>query len=1308
MNYPLSPLQQAMLLASVGAASRDLYIVQTVFEWNERIRVSEFEKAWGIIAGRHEILRSTFHWRDTPAPYQRVQQSFDLRVDFHASAGAQPEEKKAALESFLAQDRQSGFSLSDAPPWRVSVLQFADGNTTAVWTFHHLLLDGRSHILLIREMLAIYDSLLTGSADKSTEEIPQSAHVDWLAKQDFSPCRDFWLDYLDQEKVATAIPISSDDVCSAAGHSSHDLWLGHELTHDIKAFAKTEGVSAGNLVQTAWALLLGWLAGENDVTFGAVRACRKSGLPDGGKVIGLVINTLPLRVQWSPESPLRSILRSIAQDWRRFRAYEHTPLQQICKWISLPVNRDLFTTAVSFSADYLPRAVHGDSPGRRNRNVWVRQTVPYCAIDGGFDGDDFHLTISSPNHLVEPSLAGRLPQYVRNALAALVRHPETRAGDLCLLGPGERHRISRIFNTRFEPTPAVHWMQLVSAHAKRLGESVAGESPAGSLSWRQLEEQSNRLARCLLQRGVKRSDLIAVFLPRSPQFIWVCLGIMKAGAAYLPVDIQWPAQRIENVLKDALVKSLVSSRDLIDKIPEPFSRDTIFDAEIATYASDSLDYPAPANGEQLAYVIYTSGSTGLPKGVEIKQAGLQNLIDEMTSRFALNPADRASFISNTAFDASVHEVWPALTAGASVHIPDPLICADPSAMLHWLADTGITFTFLSTVMAEGVLQLNGVVRRGEHKLALRFLLTGGDKLRHVPAQEYSFQLINEYGPTESSVVATTHKVIAGVDAHRNIPIGKPIRGVRAYVVSRLLQLLPSGVPGELLLGGHSLARGYRGQPEMTAAKFIPNPFSEEPATTLYRTGDLVCWSQDGEIQFLGRIDSQVKLRGFRIELGEIESCLLQHSAVAQAVVFMTKSAAQPRILAAVVAKPTAARTGLGEELSAHLRKLMPEYMIPAGYIWREDLPLNTSGKYDRNAIAVLAVQERNDGGSSVDHKIISEAEAKMLAIWEQVLGVSQVKSTDHFLDLGATSLSIIQLICAIESGFGKTVPAAALMSDPRPGDLLELMEGVVPPESQLIVPLKKSGSKPPLFLIPGAGGGVHWFRELAAAMDQDRPMLGLELLSLSAAVQQNFSVVGAAEEIVRTLLPLRDSEPYELSGYSGGGLIALEVAAQLQRRGRLVGAVILIETYPADHLGDTSAKMFRWVRNWLSLPNDKRWGTLLHKVNWYSRQKLRPQAQHSTSRELNAMKERHIQAFISSSVPSYRGKVVIVSAEERPLSVAPDAWNEWERALDTKFEVYRVPGDHYTILNSVNAGPLARRLSQVTNEAEANELTAAR
>ncbi|HEY7820543.1 MAG TPA: amino acid adenylation domain-containing protein, partial [Vicinamibacteria bacterium] len=636
--------------------------------------------------------------------------------------------------------------------------------------------------------------------------------------------------------------------------------------------------------------------------------------------------------------------------------------------------------------------------------------------------------------LFDDTTARRMAAHFRSLVENIVADPEASVSELSLMSAAERHEVLVEWNaTKVEALAAGSVLQWFETQAETRADALAIASGERHLSYGELNRRARRLSRRLLDAGIHLEGKAGIALPPSPEMVIAVLATFKAGGAYVPLDPESPEERLSFAVRDARLRTLVAERPFVEKL-------SVYGKPVVTFDGLGVDDGCivpdrTVDPENLAYVIYTSGSTGRPKGVEVRQAGLSNLVLWHRAEYDVSPRDRATQVADPVFDASVWEVWPYLTAGASLHIAPETVRSSPSHLMEWLAAEAITLSFLSTPLAESVLE-----ESWPRALALRAVLTGGDKLHRGPRRVLPFRLVNHYGPTENTVVTSSGAVPSYHESALPPSIGRPLSRVSVYLSSRELTPSPIGIPGELLVGGASLARGYLDRPALTAEKFIPDFFGE-PGQRLYRTGDLARWLADGNIEFLGRIDHQVKVRGHRIELGEIESALREHVRVHEAAVTSFERAPGDTSLAAYVVLDEPGEGDDGSESAgiAEIRRFLggkiPDYMIPARFTVMDRLPRTPSGKVDRKLLPV-PVRTR----ARVDNAFVAPGtavEARLAELWSEVLGVERVGVTDNFFELGGHSLLATQLVSRVRGAFEVELPLSELFRAPTIASLAE-------------------------------------------------------------------------------------------------------------------------------------------------------------------------------------------------------------------------------------------------------------------------------
>jgi amino acid adenylation domain-containing protein len=623
----------------------------------------------------------------------------------------------------------------------------------------------------------------------------------------------------------------------------------------------------------------------------------------------------------------------------------------------------------------------------------------------------------------------RLITHYQNLLTAIVSDPRQRISEVSLLSDQEQQQLVNEWNNTAVEYPMRYVAEEFGVQAEGRAEAVAVEDERQRWSYGELERRSNQLAQYLRRLGIGLESRVGLLLPRSCEFVEAALAVMKAGGVYVPLDPQHPAERIRFMLGDVGASVVLTEEGLAKVVVGSEAKVVLLDRDDSEIrAATGMPLKLEVARENLAYIIYTSGSTGKPKGVGVTHGGLMNLVAWHQESYGVGYGDRASQVAGQSFDASVWEIWPYLTAGASLHIaPGPAVTV-PGLMVKWLMEKEISIAFLPTPLAEAVLE-----EKWPEKSGLRYLLTGGDRLHGRGPRNKGFELVNHYGPTENSVVATSGKVKAE-ESGRRPPIGRPIANTEVYVLDERQQRVPVGVGGELYLSGDGLARGYWQQAALTAGKFVPNPFSKRPGGRMYRTGDLGRYLRNGELEFLGRRDSQVKLRGYRIELGELEARLREHEEVREAVVELHQAEGEEARLVAYVVLTEEGGEESVEKLRSYLREHLPDYMVPSAFVRLEQLPLTPNGKIDRATLPEIVDKAEVERGFVAPRNKEEEIVAN---IWAEVLGLSKVGVKDNFFDLGGHSLLATRIVARVSSALQVEIPLDSLF---RRGTVTSLVE----------------------------------------------------------------------------------------------------------------------------------------------------------------------------------------------------------------------------------------------------------------------------
>jgi amino acid adenylation domain-containing protein/non-ribosomal peptide synthase protein (TIGR01720 family)/FkbM family methyltransferase len=1016
--YPLTPLQEGIFFHSRLAPGTGVYVGQLTCTLPADLDFRRLRQAWERLVERHGVLRTAFLWEGLEEPRQAVRRSCALPWEELDWRGLPEDEQQRRFEALRHRDRHAPLRLDEAPLMRFSLIRL-DHEPGFIWTFHHLLMDGWSLPLLIQELAAIYTALEEGREPALPPAWPFSDYVAWLRRQDPSRLEPFWREELAGFTAPTSFSIVHPvESAGDSGYAEHRIRVSRELTTQLKALAARHKLTLQTLTLGAWALLVSRYSGDEDVVFGSVVSGRPAALPGVEAMVGIFINTLPVRARVDGEEPLVAWLQRLQERQLARQEVEHSPLARIQRWSEIPAGSPLFETLYAFQ-NY-PNPGEGDSGRLRVGDVQSVEHTNYPITLVLTAVDRISLLLTSDRARVDGDAAQRLLQHLTTLLSSIAEGPQSRLGELSWLGEAERHQLLQEWSdtaARFESEATLHG--LFAEQASLHPGSVAVEQDGQSLTWGELRQRAGRLARRLVARGLRPEEPVAVLADRSPDLICALLGILEAGGAYLPLDPADPPERLTWMLRDAGASLLVAREAPPFELPAEVHR-ILLDAAGAEVAP-AVDLPqVPATS--LAYIMYTSGSTGRPKGVGVTHRNVVRLV-RGTEYADLGPDQTWLQAAPVSFDASTLEIWaPLLNGGRLVLYPGRLSSLDHLARV--VEAHGVTSAWLTAGLFHEMVDhcLDGL-------RPLSQLLVGGDVVssehaRCVLERHPGLTLIDGYGPTEGTTFTCCHRLTAPPRAGKSVPIGRPIGNTRVYVLDERLSPVPVGVEGELYAGGEGLARGYVNRPDLTAERFVPAPFG--PAgERLYRTGDRVRLGADGTLEFRGRVDRQIKLRGFRIELGEIEAALVASPGVSEAVVTVdgSRSAGNPgdrRLVAYVVGDVEVA------ELRRSLRERLPDFMVPAAFVKLAALPLTANGKVDRKALPA----PDQPGGEEAAAAPRTPVEEILAGIWIEILGLERVGADSDFFDLGGHSLLATQVMSRLRETFGVEMPLRELFENP--------------------------------------------------------------------------------------------------------------------------------------------------------------------------------------------------------------------------------------------------------------------------------------
>ncbi len=1024
--YRATPFQQGMLFNRVLAKNTGVDIEQIVFDMREDLDVPAFKSAWKRIMERHEVFRSSFHWEELEEPIVKVQAQVPLPFAYHDWRKLPPTEQEAQLDCLMQTERCLGFDLAAAPLMRLTLCQLESRRFQMIWTFEHLLLDGRSFTLVIKEVFRIYESLRNGHEQELTAVRPYRDYVEWLEDQNFSKAETYWRSLLKGFTAPT--PIVADQprlIAGSAGYGEHFGQLSVRQTQELKDLATAKGITLNTLVQGAWALLLSRHSGEEDIVFGATRAGRKSTIAGAESMVGLFINTTPVRLRVRPEMSLIQWLQEVREQQFQIRNYERTPLRMIQEWSQVPKGTLLFDSLVVFERSSLNAVLRAEGGAWLNRHFRVIDQTNYPVTLFAYGEPALLLKLSHDEGRMGKDEAARISSHLETLLSGMPANLEKKLGDIYMLPAAEREQVLVEWNHTEKPYPAASCLhEVIAAQSRKTPKATALVCGDRELSYQQVYAYANRVADRLQKLGVGPEVLVGVCMDVSVETVAVLLGVLKAGGAYVPLDPDYPKERLVFMLQDSQAAVLLTQSKYADAFADAKTTLVCLDEGSGHWSLEReeplINPPSKAVSDNLAYVLYTSGSTGQPKGVMVTHRNILNFFAGMDERLGTEPGVWLA-VTTISFDISVLELFWTLARGFKVVLQRRGVNL-VGEMAQQIRRHGVTHLQCTPSMAEMF------VREPEAREALcslQQLLLGGEALSPELVRNLDIpgKLLNMYGPTETTVWSTTCEVDKKA---KQISIGRPIANTEVYILDKNLQPTGIGVPGELFIGGAGVARGYWRRDELTQEKFVPHPFRHQPGARLYKTGDRARFLGDGTIQYIGRLDQQVKVRGFRIELGEIEATLRQHADISEVVADLKgTTASNIRLTAYIVPvkKPGPDLAGMRE----WLRRRLPEHMVPSNFVLLDKLPHTPNGKIDRQALLALEVESRASEGSIPPR---SDIEARLAEIWCRVLDLQQIGIHDNFFECGGHSLLAMKATAEVRANLDKKASLVQLYQHP--------------------------------------------------------------------------------------------------------------------------------------------------------------------------------------------------------------------------------------------------------------------------------------
>lgn len=1019
--YPLTSMQEGMLFHILKGEVNNAYFGQSIFELKGKIDVVKFEESIREVARRHEIFRTRIIYQKLEKPVQVVLKETAITIIYKQFLEAKTEQEKVLeAERYINCDRQNEFNLSNESLIRFSLLELSEAHYILLWSFNHIILDGWCIGVLAKDLFNIYFSKVNHAPLKLESIVPYKNYIDWVARQDKEEALAYWKRYLQNYEEVTTLPMQN-----SSDSYKHSEWLSvieGGLYDKLVEVTKYTRVTMNILFQAVWGILLQRYNYTEDAVFGAVVSGRPTQLKGVERMIGLLINTLPVRVKCSGDMKVSELINSLQQEYFESEKYAYTSLVDIQKETGL--GNQLITHIIAYENYPIESALKSlakDSLNIEQKGLFEQTSYDFFIDVTQTNKLEIHFVYNENKYSLK--WIKQVAAQIRQVMEQIVCNVDILIKDLKVLTSTGKDAILYNFNhTKVEAGLEKSVVEIFKQTADVYRNKVAITYGQQKLTYKDLDEKSDQLAAVLIKKGVRAGEVVGLLADRSIEMIIGVVAILKAGGAYLPIDPKYPQNRKEYMLEDANVHFVLTMSD--SKEHEMLDRQVIYLNDEAVYTHGYETKEVKQDGDALAYIMYTSGTTNKPKGVMIPHKGITRLVKN-TGFITFQEDDQILQTGSVVFDASTFEIWSVLLNGMQLHLVDQDILLNAKRLKQVLLEEEITILWLTAALFNQLVE-EDIEMFGK----LRYLLVGGDVLscKHINSvlERYpNINIINGYGPTENTTFSTTFKI--DKKYVQSIPIGKPITNSTAYIVDQYGNLQDLLMPGELWVGGAGVAQGYLNSKELTDKKFIQSPFNGRER--LYKTGDLVKWGPDGNIEFIGRLDTQVKIRGFRVDLTEVESYILKIPYIKQAVIKAFDEGNNNKMLCAYV---VSSKSVEGEEIKALLRKEVPYYMVPATIIQLSQLPLTNNGKVDKSKLEKPIITATHNH-YAVPATRLEEVWAKL---WCEVLGITKVGITDNFFELGGDSIKAMKLI-ARASKLGMNISLGSLYDHPTISEIIQ-------------------------------------------------------------------------------------------------------------------------------------------------------------------------------------------------------------------------------------------------------------------------------
>jgi amino acid adenylation domain-containing protein len=1325
---PLSPIQRGLFADSFIAADKGVNVEQILCDFDEKFNSETMQRAWDVVIHEFDALRLQFERTPDGGVTQICPDDIDLPFRFLDFSDCNNQFAKQEVELFLEKDRRSGFDLISTVLLRVTLFHLPGEKSSLLWTIHHSIVDGHCFPVVIDRVLSTYQDMATGHVLNTVQQPSFLEFLSWIRDRDDSPGIEYFKGILKDFSEPTPLPLATSGRIASQRSKEVVAVIASENTKALLSAATAVDVSLNTVLQLAWGLLIGRYSGRDDVVFGATWSGRQ-GMPSHfAQTVGLMINTLPVRVDVSKGGQsVRDALIAVRAQHLGSRPFQHTSLARIKAEVGHSSMRHLFETIVVYEQEKplakLERKLTGNRQARfRN---WS-QTGYALSLNAHVREDELALQLEFDTGLYNAGQIERLLDSLKILICSIPDALDQDVHQLPILAPDLQNSLTILEVQREKTPPQPTVLAQIFAKAHQCPDSCAVIDFLGkSITYRELLSSAIQASDSLRHKGACEGDVIAILLPRSIEAIVAQLAVQLIKAVFLMLDQDYPKERLHYMLEDSGSQWMLVSSQTMDVLHHSDRRilnvEELWPSPLRDWnhffpLSDEWQIEQ-ASSERLAYIVYTSGSTGEPKGVCISEYSFAHHVATVRELYGLRESDRVLQFFAQSFDASLEEIFPTLAAGATLILRGELVSSSVHAFFETIETNQITVLNIPTAFWHQTVQLR---ERHDWPAHVRLLIVGGERISATVHNKFRtgasphIRWLNCYGPTEATITSTSYDDCLNDHSSDYIPIGTPLSGHSHFVLDHRMRIVPHGVIGQLYIGGAGLAVGYFNRPEITNERFVPHPWRK--GGRLYATGDLVWRTESGNHVYAGRIDHQVKLRGFRIELGEIEARLQQHLEVAEAVVVVQdRPGSSPRLVAFVESEAEITPNAIRNFAAATL----PAYMVPAHVVICKILPTTAAGKIDRKALESLEVNSLPVDQHSLrgDDKI----ELELIQIWNDILETNIDDKCKNFFESGGNSMLALNLFAEIERRFQKIVNPSHFFKHPTLAQLANMIRQAEAAEKNSLIVRLAAGSQNirPLFLTPGlAGRGIDYVH-LSHSINSDVPLYAICMPTPENASADYADARTLASMFADEIQAVQPEGPYALAGFSAGCIVAIAISEILLERGAQVDFVGLIDGTPPSAIRFPSPfssprRLVRLARTIVDRIRDilKHPGSI--QALW-SRSRFAMRRVASTNNFSSNKYELNIEDLFGGSiqVTEIDREVMqsrlsaLMAYDPQPISVdislfrvASDPFEGphepdlgWSRLVNGKISIEIIPGNHRDMLNVIGAPILAKRMN---------------